>query len=112
MPQNWIPVGKTDYYIKSDRLNWIVARRVKCQKTKSNPDGCKFVHETYHPKLSGAFARIFDETTKLAEAKTMRDILRVCEQTYAMLREVLDYDFSEKHKSGHDRNSDDVKSAA
>ena len=93
MPENWIRVGKTDYSLKSDRLNWIVARRVKCEKSKSYPDGYKHVHETYHSELSGAFKRIFEETTKLAEAKTMQDILRVCEETYATLKRVLDYDF-------------------
>jgi len=118
MADNWIRVGQTDYYLKSDRLNWIVARRVKCKKCKSFPDGHKFADFTYHAELSGAFKRIFDETTKLAEAETIQDILRVCEETYAMLQRVLDYDFSEKHKSGHDRDpgedrsSSDVKSAA
>ncbi len=100
MSESWTRVGKTDYYIKSDRLNWIVARRVPCKKSKSFPDGHKLVNETYHPQLSSAFKRIFEETTKLAPAKTVQDILRVCEETYTMLKEVLDYDFK------------DVKSAA
>jgi hypothetical protein len=95
MSENWIRVGKTDYFIKSDRLNWIVARQIKCEKCKSFPDGRKLVHETYHNDLKGAFKRIFEETTKLAEAKTMQDILRVCEETYAMLKRVLEYDFKD-----------------
>jgi len=100
MAKNWIQVGQTDYYIKSDRLNWIVARRVECRKCKSYPDGFKYVDETYHPKLHYAFEHIFDEMAMLAPAETIEDILRVCEETHAMLRRVLEYDFK------------DVKSAA
>ena len=94
VPENWIRVGETNYFIKSDRLNWIVARQIKCEKCKSFPDGRKLVHETYHNDLKGAFKRVFEETTKLAEARTMQDILKVCEQIERMLREVLDHDFN------------------
>jgi hypothetical protein len=96
MAENWIQIGKTNYYLKSDRLNWIVARQVECKKSKSFPDGHKLVNESYHPDLKGAFKRVFEESTKLAEAETIQDILKVCEDTYKMLREVLERDFSDK----------------
>jgi len=106
MPDNWVQIGRTSYVLKADRMSWIVARRVKCEKTKSFPEGYKFTDFTYHPELRGAFKRVFDETVRLTEAETIQDILRVCEETYAMLREVLDRDFDGKHRSG------DKKSAA
>ena len=105
MSENWIRVGRTNYHIKSDRLNWTVARRLKCKKTKSNPEGYKYADHSYHSSLSSAFQRVFDETVKLSEARTMQDILRVCEETYAMLREVLDYDFSEMRSSGKEKSA-------
>jgi hypothetical protein len=95
MSENWVRIGKSDYSIKSDRLNWVVARRVKCENSKSYPDGFKHMHETYHPELRGAFKRIFEETIKLADAATLQDILGVCEETYAMLKRALEYDFKD-----------------
>lgn len=103
MPDHWIQIGQTNYYLKSDRLNWVVARRVKCKKGKSNPDGYKFVDLSYHGALSSAFQRVFDETIRLADAETIQDILRICEETHAMLCEVLDRDFEEKRKPSKEK---------
>lgn len=100
MSNKWKQIGDTDYFLSSDRLNWIVAHRIKCEKSKSHPDGRKFVHESYYPDLAGAFKRVFDEITRLADAETIEDILRICDETYEMLKRVLKYDFK------------DVKSAA
>ncbi len=96
MPANWLRIGRTDFFLKSDRLNWIVARRDKGKKSKVRPDGHKYTDLTYHDKLSGAFERIFDETVKLAEVKSIHEIQRACKETYDMLKEVLDYDFKER----------------
>jgi len=96
MADNYVRIGRTDFYLKSDRLNWIVARRVRCERSKSYPDGYKMLHETYHNRLSGAFERVFSEITKTAAVESIEDILRVCRETFTMLRQVLDYDFSEK----------------
>ena len=96
MADNYVRIGRTDFYLKSDRLNWIVARRVKCERSKSYPTGYKMVHETYHNQLEGAFGRVFSEITKTAAAESIDDILRVCRETFTMLRQVLDYDFSDK----------------
>ena len=93
MTKKWLQVGSTDYHLKSDRLNWIVARQVECKRSKSFQDSRKLVNETYHNTLAGAFRRIYEETVKLAEAKALKDILQVCEDTYKMLREVLERDF-------------------
>ena len=102
---DWIQIGRTKYFLKADRLNWIIARRVKCRMSGSHPTGYKFVHETYHAELSGAFKRVFDETIRLAEAETIQDILRICEETHEMLREVLDRDFSEKRSSSRQKSA-------
>lgn len=93
MTQKWKRIADTDYYLSSDRLNWIVAHCIKCLKSKSHPDGHKFVHETYHPTLAFAFKRVFDEVTRMAEMETLEELLRVCEETYEMLRRALKYDF-------------------
>ncbi|MCX6645110.1 MAG: hypothetical protein NTY09_01940 [bacterium] len=95
MDNRWKQIGNTDYYLSSDRLNWTVAHRIKCQKSKSHPDGHKLVHETYHPELKGAFKRVFDETTRLAETDTIQDLLRTCDETYEMLKRALKYDFKD-----------------
>jgi hypothetical protein len=95
MTSKWKQITDTDYYLSSDRLNWVVAHRIKCQKCKSHPDGYKFVHESYHNDLPGAIKRAFDETTRLAETDTIQDLLRTCDETYEMLKRVLKYDFKE-----------------
>ena len=96
MADKWIQVGGTEFFIKSDRLNWIVARQVKCKKSKSFPDGRKLVNESYHNTLADAFKRIFEETVKLAEATAIQEILQVCEETYKLLREVLEREFCDE----------------
>ena len=96
MPNRWIHIVGTKYLIKGERLNWIVGRKVKCKKSKCFPEGWKVVDYTYHPELDGAFKRIFDETVRLAPIKTIEDLLRVCEETYQMLREVLKRDFKDE----------------
>jgi len=93
MAKNWIQIDRTEYWLKSDRLNWVVARRKKCKVTKSHPDGYKFVNETYHSTLEYAFQEVFEEIIKLADAEIIHDILQVCEETHAMLNHVLKYDF-------------------
>ena len=105
MPDHWIQIGRTNYYIKSDRLNWVVSRRVQCKKSKTRPDGHKFVDLSYHPKLSGAFKRVFDETIRLAEAETIQDILRICEETHKMLCEVLDRDFKVDRRQSNEKSA-------
>ena len=95
MPANWIQIGRSNLFLKSDRLNWIVARRDKCEKSKSHPDGYRYADLTYHDKLSGAFERVYDEITKITSADSIEDILRICDETYAMLRRVLDKDFKD-----------------
>ena len=96
MPKLWKKIGDTNYYVASDRLNWIVARRVKRKKCKSFPDGYAYLDETYHNKLSSAFQRVYDEVTRTAETKTMQDLLRVCKRTEAMLKKALDVDFKDE----------------
>ena len=95
MMDKWIQVGETDYFLKGDRLNWIVARRVKCSVSERLPDGFNFVDFTYHGKLSGAFQRIFDETVRLAEYRSIEDLLRIIEESHAMLKDILDREFAE-----------------
>lgn len=96
MSKQHIKIGNTDYYLSSDRLNWIVSRRVECSISKSFPYGYKFVDETYHHELVGAFKRVFDETVRMAKVKTLPELLRVCEQTYEMLKRALKYDFKDE----------------
>jgi len=96
MTENGIRIGKSNYYLKSDRQCWTVSRRVKCQKAKSFPDGFKFADYSYHSTLSDAFKRIFDETVKLSEYESIQDLLRIVDETHQMLKEILDRDFDGK----------------
>ncbi|HEX9743952.1 MAG TPA: hypothetical protein VGB30_00860 [bacterium] len=93
MSQKWIQIADTHYYFKSDRLNWIVARRTKAKDSSSFPDGWKFVDYTYHSTLSNAFKRAFDETVRLSDYQSIDDLLNITEKTYMMLRKQLDRDF-------------------
>ena len=99
MTKHWKPIADTTYYLSSDRLNWIVARRVKRAKCKSFPDGFDYLDKTYHSKLSEAFQRVFDEVTRLTETKTLEELLRVYRETEAMLKRALDVDFEEERSA-------------
>lgn len=95
MAKNWLQVGSTYYYIRSDRLNWTVAQRIKCKASNSHPEGYKYVHETYHQDLPAAFQRIFDEIVRLTDVETIEELLEVCKTTHEMLKRVLKFDFKE-----------------
>jgi len=96
MSESRIRVGETNYYLKSERNCWIVYRRVRCKVTKSFPEGFKSVDYTYHPTLSGAFRRIFDETVRLSDFKSIQDLLQIVDETHTMLKEILERDFDGK----------------
>jgi len=96
MAENWIRIGKSNYFLKSDRLCWTVSRKVGCEKSTSFPDGYKYVDFTYHSTLSNAFQRVFDESVRLSDCETVQDLLRIVEETHRMLKEILDRDFNMK----------------
>lgn len=96
MKNKWKQICNSNYYLSSDRLNWIVARRVKRKKCKSFPDGHDYIDQTYHNKLSGAFQRVYNEITRLADTETLDELLKVCKRTETMLKRVLDVDFKEE----------------
>jgi hypothetical protein len=94
----WKRIGESDFFLKSDKLNWTVAQRIKCKTSNSHPEGYKYVHETYHSDLAAAFQRIFDETVRLADVETIEELLEVCKTTHKMLKRVLKHDFEESNQ--------------
>lgn len=78
MAENWMRVGKTDYYIKSDRYCWTVARRVKRDPKKNKGVDHAYVEQTYHVNIRQAAEELLDRKAKDAPVETLNEII----QTY------------------------------
>ena len=93
MTDRWIEIENTGYCLKGDRMCWTVSRKVACKKSPSFPSGFKHTDLTYHTTLTDVFRRIFEESIRISEYKSIQELLRIVEQTHQLLKKTLDRDF-------------------
>jgi hypothetical protein len=88
---NWIRVGNTDYYLKSDRCCWTVARRVKRDPARNKGVDHAYVEQTYHGNIRQAAEELLDRKAKEAPVETLSDIVRAYRDAHEWIKRELGF---------------------
>jgi len=91
MTEKWVQVGYTDYYIKSDRLSWTVARQVKRDPLKNKGADHAYVEQTYHANIQQVAEELLDRKAKDLPVKTLNDIIKAYRQAHDWVKRELGF---------------------